>query len=431
MKILIVGSGGREDAFAWKFQQEANVEKIYVAPGNPGMKRLDKVEILPLKSNQELFDFAKNQRIDLTFVGPEAPLTEGIADLFQSAGLPIFGPNRLAAQLEGSKIFSKNFMKKYKVPTAAFEVYENFETAMKGLNEWNVETKGIVIKADGLAGGKGVVVTKDRSEAEKTLNDFMINNNVSVKTERILFEEILPGDEVSAFAFCNGQEFFFLGCACDHKRVFDNDKGPNTGGMGCYRDPAWPDKNLIEKIKERVLLPTLNGCKMEGHPFTGVLFMGLMVDEHQDPYVVEYNVRFGDPECQTLLPLLKGNLSKSLLNLLRKDLGGVDLTLSQDFSCHVVATSGGYPTVDQTPMSLGHTISVDGDMEEGILFYAGVKEEGNHLLNSGGRVLGVTSTGNSRDEAREKAYKNLKKIQFKDMHFRKDIGQRERGAKVK
>lgn len=425
MKLLIIGSGGREDALAWKFQKEEQVEKIFVAPGNPGMERFSKVELLPLKGISELKKFAKEQGIDLTFVGPEAPLTEGIANEFQKEGLLLFGPQKKAAQLEGSKIFSKNFMKAMRVPTAQYSVFENYEKASEGLSSWPVEEKGIVIKADGLAGGKGVVVTKSRKEAEKTLEDFMVNPNISVKTDEILFEEILPGDEVSAFAFCNGEEFFFLGCACDHKRVFDNDKGPNTGGMGCYRDPAWPDKNLEQKIIERVLIPTLKGCKEKGHEFTGVLFMGLMVDQNNDPYVVEYNVRLGDPESQTLLPLLEGNLALSLISLLKGELHKIDLKLKDSFSVHIVATSGGYPSVDKTPMSLGHEIKISDDID--LLFFAGVKKEGETLINSGGRVLGVTSLGNSREEAREKAYRELSNISFKDIHFRKDIALRQRG----
>lgn len=426
MKVLILGSGGREDAFAWKLSNESQIEKIYVSPGHDGMSRFEKVETIGSFSHEELRDFAKEKKIDLTIVGPETPLTMGIVDLFIDSGLRIFGPSKKAAQLEGSKIFSKNFMKKYEIPTASFETYDNYKDAVAGLSNWPIEEKGIVIKADGLAGGKGVVVTHDRSEAEHTINDFMINPEISVKSDTILFENILPGDEVSVFALCKGLDSFYLGSACDHKRLGDNDTGPNTGGMGCFRDPSWPDLNLLNKIEERILKPTLQGCMAEGMSYNGFLFMGLMIDEKSDPYVVEYNVRLGDPETQTLLPLLDGSLGQFIYDFI--DSGSADgLSLKDEASVHIVATSGGYPSLDDSPLDLGHSIDL-GNVQDGI-FLAGIKndENGNGYLNSGGRVLGVTVSSSTVDEAREKAYRLMENIKFKGMHYRSDIARRKRG----
>ena len=427
LKILVIGAGGREDAIVWKLHEESAVEKIFVAPGNDGMERFLKVERVQENDNLALAQFAKDKDVDLTFVGPEAPLTNGIANIFQEKNLKIFGPCKNAAQLEGSKIFSKKFMQRYNIPTADFKVFNDFKSAQEGLAKWKVEDEGIVIKADGLAGGKGVVVTKDRTEANTTLHNFMVNEEVSIKSEQILFEKILPGHEVSAFAFCKGDQYFFLGCACDHKRVFDNDQGPNTGGMGCFRDPEWPGPQLVKKIEQCILRPTLEGCIKEGHEFCGVLFMGLMVDEREDPYVVEYNVRLGDPETQTLLPLLDGNLGASLDALIENRWEDIDLKCRDKYSVHVVATSGGYPSINKNPLSLGHAIKFSSEFKDAEIFYAGVKRENEGLVNNGGRVLGVTTIGEFREEARDKAYENIEKVNFKDMHYRTDIGLKGRG----
>lgn len=429
MKILIIGSGGREDALAWKLNNEKGIERVYICPGNPGMLRHEKVSCISQKDHAQLIQFCQEEKIDLTIVGPEAPLTHGICDEFEKANLKIFGPKQQAAKLEGSKIYSKKFMEEFDIPTASFEVYDNFESALEGLNSWGVEERGIVIKADGLAGGKGVVVTRNYNEALTTLQDFMVNPEISVKTDRILFEEVLPGEEVSAFALCHGDEFFFLGCACDHKRVNDNDEGPNTGGMGCYHDPQWPDVDLISKIKERVLLPTLEGCKRRGESFSGFLFMGLMIDERNDPYVVEYNVRLGDPEAQTLLPLIQGNLGEFLLGTINKKKDSVGLSLRKSASVHVVATSGGYPSVDKTPLSLNHDISFGFQDSNTNLFLAGVGRNENGFVNTGGRVLGVTCLGENVAEARELAYKGMEEIHFQDMHYRLDIAKKIRGKR--
>ncbi len=436
MNILIIGSGGREDAFAWKFQQEEEVQNIYVTPGHSAMERFSKVTLWkdPVKEAVSLADKAREYKVDLVVCGPEAPLTEGVSAAFDRVGIAFFGPSEQAAQLEGSKIFSKEFMRVFDIPTAGFQVHENYESALSALEQWPMTT-GLVIKADGLAGGKGVVVTYDIEEAKNTLYDFMKDPAVSVKTDRILFEHVLPGEEVSAFAFCNGEEFLFLGMACDHKRVNDGDNGPNTGGMGCYRELSWPTNDTSNKIIERVLKPTLKGMKERGTPFKGILFMGLMIDSLQDPYVIEYNVRFGDPEAQTLLPMIKGSLSSGLLGLCTEGHFTTPLSLKEMASVHVVMTSGGYPSIGKHPMSLKHSIEIPKELMESksdteILFMAGVVNDNDKegtFLNSGGRVLGVTVIDSDFEMARSKAYQWIEKISFKDAHYRRDIGANRRG----
>jgi len=432
VRVLIIGSGGREDAFAWKFNGEENVSQIYVSPGNAAIERLVKASCVETLDHSNIVGFCRDNLVDLVVIGPEAPLTEGIVDLLSEHSIHAFGPSKAAAKLEGSKIFSKIFMKENSIPTASFEVYDSFSAASEGLNNWPVEKKGIVIKVDGLAGGKGVVVTKDRQEAEQALFDFMKDPQVSVKTERILFEDILQGEEVSAFALCfqndkGDPDYIFLGSACDHKRVFDNDQGPNTGGMGCYRDPLWPTIKSLDLIEEKVLKPTLKGMKEQGNTFTGFLFMGLMMDGSGCPHVIEYNVRMGDPETQALLPLIEGELSQTLLECVQGRKPD-ELVLSDQASVHVVLTSGGYPSLGKIPMDLGHVIKEQG-VVNGLTFYAGVQNDplNGGLLNSGGRVLGVTSIGSSIDEARELAYAGVSQFSYKGMHYRKDIGKNKRG----
>ncbi|MAF76668.1 MAG: phosphoribosylamine--glycine ligase [Halobacteriovoraceae bacterium] len=434
MRVLIIGSGGREDAFAWKFQKEDKVSHIMICPGHKGMKRFEKVELWEsslLGNYSSLAQKAVEKEIDLVVCGPEAPLTEGLAKFFEDQSIPFFGPSESAALLEGSKIFSKEFMREFEIPTAGFQVFDRYEDAVAGLEAWPVSS-GIVIKADGLAGGKGVVVTTDREVAQKTLFDFMKNPEVSIHSDRILFEHILPGEEVSAFALCNGEEFFFLGTACDHKRVFDYDEGPNTGGMGCYRDPLWPDADLKEKIIHKVLIPTLKGMKERGHPFKGILFMGLMINSMNEPFVIEYNVRFGDPEAQTLLPLIKGELAVALHQLSTQAKIKTPLSLSEETSVHVVMTSGGYPSITKDkPMSLNHKIEIPflTHEDQPLLFLAGVnRNEDGQYINTGGRVLGVTAVSEELETARQMAYKGIEMIHFKDSHYRTDIAFNRRGG---
>jgi phosphoribosylamine--glycine ligase len=426
MKILIIGNGGRESAFAWKLAQEENVTDVIVCPGNDGMKQMsNKIRLVTNNSSiEEYLNIAKDMSIDLTFVGPEGPLVAGIVDLFEGEGLAIVGPNKYCAQLEGSKIFSKDFMKKWDIPTARFIVAHSYEKACDVIDNWPFSSNGFVIKADGLAGGKGVVVTANPDEAKQSLHDFMVDPDISVKSPEILLEEVLVGREASYFALCDGVSYQVLGMACDHKRLLDNDKGPNTGGMGCYHSKNWPSEDISLKIQNRVLEKTLHGMKENGTPYKGILFIGVMIDDKNDPYVVEYNVRFGDPEAQTLVPLFNGSLSLSLLDAARNNLSKTTkpITLNDNESVHVVMTSRGYPTIGKGNMDLGHEITNDLLNDDCFLFYAGVKKVNNVLVNSGGRVLGVTTIASKVKVACQLTYKEINKIKFTGSFYRKDIG---------
>lgn len=436
MKILLIGSGGREHAFSWKMSQSPLVQKIYGLPGNAGMAFNDKVELVPGKVTD--IDFivktAKDLAIDLVVVGPEQPLSLGLVDALEKEGVVTFGPTKEAAQLESSKVYSKRFMNEYGIPTAKASEYHSYKEAMASLDSWDLE-KGIAIKADELAAGKGVVVTCDREEAEKVLFDFMENPECSVKTKSILIEEKLTGKEVSAFAICDGEDYISVGYACDYKRVGDGDIGPNTGGMGGYSPKNWPSEECKKQVDEKVFEVVLRGMKERGAPFKGILFAGLFV-EGDTPKIIEFNVRFGDPETQILMPLIEGDLVPTFLAAAKgeiKKLGTEKITMKKETAVHVVMASEGYPSTDGTPMTLGEKISytkglIPGegtapDNQENFLFLAGVKtnEEGD-LINSGGRVLGLTALGEELDIARNLAYKNLKDISFKGAHWRKDIG---------
>jgi phosphoribosylamine---glycine ligase len=426
MKILLIGSGGREHAMAWKLASSSGVEKVMVAPGNPGMKTEKKLEILGHgpKTKDDLLNMAKELEADLVVFGPEAPLAEGFADHLRKNDINALGPGESAALLEASKIFSKNLMKEFNIPTASFEVYSNYDDALEGLKKWEIEEKGIVIKADGLAGGKGVVVTHNRSEAETTLYDFMKNPDVSVKTSEILFEAKLHGKELSAFALCHGEDYLFMGTACDYKRVGEGDTGANTGGMGTYTPQTWPSSGCIETIKRDVIEPTLKGMVTRGTPFQGILFVGLMI-AGETPSVVEYNVRFGDPETQVILPLLKGDLAQAFNACAKGELSKLPssfLEMSSEYAVHVVMASGGYPSIDKTPMTLNQEVEIGGqDDDLTKVFYAGVKEENGKIVNSGGRVLGVTAISKNLEQARELAYKRIDQIHFQGAHYRGDI----------
>ena len=435
MNILILGSGGREHALAWRLAQddfsEEEIEKVYVAPGNPGMALDSKIEVIDEKMDDVEAIKSICARIwpSLVVIGPEGPLTSGIVDELEKENLLVYGPSKKAALLEGSKIFSKQFMDKYSIPTAPYKVYSSYQEALYGLKEWNIEA-GIAIKSDSLAGGKGVVVTDDLLTAKKALYDFMENPDCTVKSKKILIEKKLSGKEFSMFALCSGSSFLSIGGACDYKRVYDGDKGPNTGGMGCYIPADWPGEKVCNFVKENVFSRVLEGMQAEGTPYRGTLFAGLMIDGDQ-VNVVEFNVRFGDPETQTLLPVLEGNLTQTLINcasgndeMLKKS----SLKCSDKSAVHVVLASEGYPSIGKEPLDTGHPISckgswMDHSLQSQKVFFAGVKKNDEGLVNSGGRVLGVTGFGDDVFEARDKAYKMLENISFSGAHLRRDIGQ--------
>jgi len=427
MKVLVIGSGGRECALAWRIALDENIKKVLVAPGNPGMSSMSsKIELRECSDQLSYLKCAQDEKVELVIVGPENHLVDGIADLFNQNKIPLVGPTKACALLEGSKIFSKEFMREANIPTARFEVKSSYESACDLIDHWPFSDKGHVIKADGLAGGKGVVVASDKKEAKKALYDFMLDEKISVKTKSVLIEEVLQGVELSFFALCDGESFTYLGSARDHKRLLDGDMGPNTGGMGCVGSAHLISDSLKDKIETRILKPTLESFTKKGTPYRGFLFIGLMIDENEDPFVIEYNVRMGDPETQTLLPLLEGNFSLELLACAHGELGrfSSSVSLKDIDSVHVVATSKGYPDLALEGMLKNQLITgLDLKPHHDLMtFCAGVKVINGELINSGGRVLGVTALGNSISEARDRAYRKIEKLSFKGMFYRKDIG---------
>ncbi len=435
MKVMILGSGGREHALSWKVAQSDLVDSVYCLPGNDGVTFLKKVTRVAGSVSDIPFvvSKAKDLSIDLVIVGPEDPLSLGVADALEKVGVKVFGPSKEAAQLEASKVFSKSFMVENNIPTAKAFSCESYESAMEVLKTWEFSS-GVVIKADELAAGKGVVVTDSEEVARKTLFDFMKNPDCTVKAKKVLIEERLMGKEVSAFAICDGENFISLGYACDYKRVGDFDQGPNTGGMGGYSPKNWPDESTKKFVEENVFKKVLHGMAKRGTPYKGFLFAGLMVDGSK-VNVIEFNVRMGDPETQILLPLVEGDLVPTLLAASTgeiKKLGSSAISLKRETSVHVVMTSKGYPSIDGTEMLLNQPISypvglIPGEegreLAEQYLFLAGAKKNKEQVLvNSGGRVLGVTAIGSDLKEARESAYTIISQINFEGAHFRRDIG---------
>jgi phosphoribosylamine--glycine ligase len=432
MRVVILGQGGREHALAWRLSLEESVEEILVMPGNPGMDMTPKVSCLPvyLDVGAGLVKVIKAMNPDLVVVGPEGPLCLGIVDLLEQADISVFGPTKEAAKLEGSKIFSKEFMSEAGIPTADFQSFDDIKTALSFVNQIPWKT-GAVVKADGLASGKGVIVAQSNDEIKNAVKSLMETHDYGIKASRIIIEERLKGRELSVFALCDGTDFLTLGLARDYKRLQDGDLGPNTGGMGCMTPETSPSKQWLEDVETRVFAPVLESFQNKGTPFKGVLFAGLMVDEDESYKVLEFNVRFGDPETQTLLPLIEGDFSQVLLACAKGELKGAKelIELADKRSVHVVMASNGYPGVEGQKLSLGHDISFEDTLlthnEVGSYgFMAGVKRSSDgHLVNSGGRVLGITSVAPTLKEAREHVYEALKKVQFEGAQWRKDIGE--------
>lgn len=430
MNVLILGQGGREHALAWRLSQDEAVQRVLVMPGNPGMLETKKVELIPgtLEIGPGLVTLIKGLNVDLVVVGPEAPLCDGLVDQMRGSGIAVLGPLQAAARLEGSKSFSKKFMQEFEIPTADFKIFTDADEARAFVQTrpWGGR---LVIKASELAQGKGVVVSDQLETQLRTIADFLENPDYPVKSRELVIEECVAGQELSVFALCDGEELLYLGEARDHKRLLDGDQGPNTGGMGCFSAPDLLTPELRDKIIETTLRPVLAGMKTRGHPFRGFLFAGLMIDG-AEINVLEYNVRFGDPEAQTLMPLLKGELAPVLrqaaLGSLATAKGQVFLDRSKT-SVHVVMSSKNYPGLDGQPLLLEQEVSCEDALRthkknDVWLFFAGVKKAEGTLLNSGGRVLGVTALGEDLEGARTRAYENLKKVHFEGAHFRKDIG---------
>ena len=417
MKVLVVGSGGREHALCWKIAQRPDTE-VYVAPGNIGM--VDVATLVNIKVDEiaGLVDFAKAEGIDLTVVGPELPLTLGIVDAFQEAGLACFGPNKAAAKLEGSKAFSKELMKKYGIPTAAFDTFTDVDKAKAFVDEIGVPC---VVKADGLAAGKGVIICMTREEADKAIEDMLTDHAFGDASATIVIEEYMVGPEVSVLAFADGKTVLPMVSAQDHKRIFDGDKGPNTGGMGAYSPAPVYTEALSAEVNKTIIEPTIAAMAAEGTPFTGILYTGLMLTE-KGPRVLEYNVRFGDPETQPIMVRMKSDIVALFQACVDGKLDEATLEWHDEAAVCVIMASGGYPASSEKGVPI-HGLD-DIAAEEAIVFHSGTAEKDGEIVTNGGRVLGVTAKDATIKGAIDKAYAAVEKINFDHMQFRRDIGAR-------
>ncbi|OJF17400.1 MAG: phosphoribosylamine--glycine ligase [Bacillaceae bacterium G1] len=421
MKVLVVGQGGREHALVWKLAQSPRVSRLYCAPGNAGIAELATCVPISETDLDGLVRFAKEEGIDLTVVGPEAPLVAGLVDRFEAEGLRVFGPRKEAAMLEGSKAFAKEIMSKYGIPTAQYQSFEDYDEALRYVREHGAP---IVLKADGLAAGKGVTVAQTLEEAEAALERMMKDKVFGEAGKRVVVEEFLQGQELSLMAFVDGETVLPMVPVQDHKPVFDGDKGPNTGGMGTYSPTPQLPQSVIEESVERILKPVAKAMVAEGKPYRGVLYGGLMVTA-EGPKVIEFNARFGDPETQVVLPRLETDLLDVLEAVVEGRLADIQLQWKREAAVCVILASEGYPG----SYPKGRVIEGLFDPEEQrkrqvYLFHSGTARKDGQWLTNGGRVLGVTALGEDLAAAREKAYRAIEEIRFEGMHYRKDIGLR-------
>lgn len=414
MNILVVGGGGREHAICWKLNNESNVEKIYCAPGNAGISNVAQCVNIGESNIDVLVSFVKENKIDLTIVGPEIPLVAGIVDAFEKENLKIFGPNKKCAQLEGSKSFSKEFMIRHNIPTAKYKEYTDLEKATEEIDYFGYP---VVIKADGLAAGKGVVISENREDAIKTLKEMMADKKFGNAGDKIVIEEFLTGIETSILAFVDNSTIVPMVSAKDHKKVYDGETGLNTGGMGTFSPSEIYTEELAEEIRVKVLEKTLEGFQKDNLNYKGILFVGLMITEN-GPKVLEYNVRFGDPETQSVLFRLDTDLSNIMSAILDNNLKNIDIKYSKEESICVMLTSGGYPEAYEKGKVITGLENLDSDI---VAFHSGTKFDGDNIVTNGGRVIGITSKGSSIKDASDKVYENIKKINFEGMHYRKDI----------
>ena len=423
MKILVIGSGGREHAMAWRICQTPGVTKVFVAPGNGGTALEAKMENVAISDLAELADFATKEQVHLTVVGPEAPLAAGVVDLFRQRGLRIFGPAKLAAQLESSKDYAKAFMKRHKIPTAE---YETFTDAAKAHDYVNEKGAPIVIKADGLAAGKGVVVAMTLEEAHEAIDFMLLDNKLGVQHNeggaRVVIEEFLAGEEASFIVMADGKNVAVMATSQDHKRLLDADEGPNTGGMGAYSPAPVVTPNVYAKAMQEIILPTLAGMAKDGAPFTGFLYAGLMIDGQGNPKTLEFNTRMGDPETQPIMMRLKSDLIDVMLHATDGTLDQIELQWDRRFALGVVVAAGGYP-LDPKKGDVINGLPADAD--DAMDFHSGTsKGEDGQVRTSGGRVLCVTALGDSAKLAQQRAYEYMRGIAFDGMQFRSDIGWR-------
>ena len=416
MKILILGSGGREYSIARAISKEKEGHELFFMPGNGATNSLG--TNVDIKDYNELAKFAKNNGIDLTIVGPEAPLVDGVVDIFKEHGLTIFGPSKKAAQLEGSKVYMKNFLAKYNIPTARYIETASIEDAFRFADTLSAP---IVVKADGLCGGKGVIIAQNHNEAKVAISEMLSGKSFGDAGLKVIVEEFLDGYELSMFAVCDGDDYILLPAAQDHKRLKDNDEGPNTGGMGAYAPTPLVNEELYQKVRDRIIRPTLDGMKKEGAPFEGVLFIGIMV-VNNEPITLEFNVRFGDPECEILMPLMISSVSDMFYKAATNRLGEIKVEFSNQYAVGVVMASANYPYSSSTPAE----IIVDNVHHEDIekythISYAGVSMVDGVLYADGGRVLICVGLGDTIKEARDRAYLRCGQVHFAGKKLRTDI----------
>ncbi len=419
MKLLLVGGGAREHALAWKLSRERAVRELVCAPGNAGIARLARCVPLDVADPEAVLDAAAREQVDLTVVGPELPLANGVADVFAAAGRPLFGPRKAAARLESSKVFAKRFMERHRIPTARFRACETPEAALGAVGSGEFGFP-VVVKADGLAAGKGVTVAPDRETAEAAVRAAMVDGRFGDAGASLVIEECLAGEEASFFVLCDGRRGVALPSAQDHKRAFDGDRGPNTGGMGAFAPSPLVSPALAAQVMTAIVQPVLDGLRSEGEEYRGVLYVGLMLTR-DGPQVIEFNVRFGDPEAQVVLPMIETDLAPVLLAAANGDLGAAEWRAADDPHVGVVVASGGYPGAFET----GHEI--DGlDQAEAlpgvVVFHAGSRLRDGRVVTSGGRVLTVVGRGRTFAEARTRAYDAAACVSFPRKHMRTDIG---------
>ena len=414
MKILVVGGGGREHAICWKLSKEANVDKIYCAPGNAGISNVAQCIDIQDSDIENLLNFAKENQIDLTIVGPEIPLVAGIVDKFEKEGLKIFGPNKKCAQLEGSKAFSKDFMIRHNLPTAKYKEYTDLDEAISEIDSFGYP---VVIKADGLAAGKGVVISENREDAITTLKEMMSDKKFGNAGDKIVVEEFLTGIETSILAFVDNDTIVPMVSSKDHKKVFEGETGLNTGGMGTFSPSEIYTEKLAKEVQEKILDKTLEGFKKDNLNYKGILFVGLMITE-DGPKILEYNVRFGDPETQSVLFRLDTDLNKIISEILNNNLKNIEINYSKEESICVMLTSGGYPENYEKGKVISGLENLDSDI---VVFHSGTKFDNENIVTNGGRVIGITAKSKTVKEAAQKVYENIKKINFEKMHYRKDI----------
>jgi phosphoribosylamine--glycine ligase len=419
MKVLVIGGGGREHAIVWKLAQSRQVDKIYCTPGNAGIAQIAELIDIGPDNFGALIDFVKYEWIDLTVVGPEDPLSKGIADAFEREGRRILGPTQAAARIESSKSFSKDFMQRYGIPTAEYRTFSSYIQA-----EEYIRLKGtpIVVKADGLAAGKGVFVAHSHEEAVKALHFIMKNKAFGDAGDKVVVEECLEGEEASFMAFMDGTTILPMVSSQDHKRAYDMDEGPNTGGMGAYSPAPVVTKEMESIIMDRVMKPALKGFQSEGIKYKGILYAGVMIKDNE-PYVLEFNCRLGDPETQPILTRLKTDLADIAVAIADEKLSDIALEWSEEPSVCVVAAAGGYPEKYEKGKPI-HGIKKATEMEGVMVFHAGTDFGNGDIVTSGGRVLGVTALGSDIRGAQQKAYEAIGKIGFEDMHYRRDIADR-------